>query len=93
MLSELLSETEAFVDQVQVQFEGGHSWDMSALECGLREALLKDGCHILEGLLNQPHALGRYTPAEGSHDTRSNIAIGDHSPNIKIPAMAFIIRC
>lgn len=71
MLSELLSETEAFVDQVQVQFEGGHSWDMSALECGLREALLKDGCHILEGLLNQPHALGRYTPAEGSHDTRS----------------------
>lgn len=44
---------------------------MSALEYGLREALLKDGCHILEGLLNQPHALGRHAPANGYHDTRS----------------------
>jgi hypothetical protein len=71
VLWELLSETEAFIDQVQTQFEQAHTWDMSALESGLREALLKDGCRILEGLLNQPHALGRHTPAGTCHDNRS----------------------
>ena len=71
MLSELLAETEAFVEQVQVQFEEDHTWDMSVLESGLREALLKDGCHILEGLLNQPHALGKHTPAGDCHENRS----------------------
>lgn len=44
---------------------------MSVLESGLREALLKDGCHILEGLLNQPHALGKHTPEGECHDHRS----------------------
>lgn len=66
-----MSETEAFVDHVQAQFEQAHTWDMVALESGLREALLKDGCRILEGLLNQPHALGRHTPAGTCHDKRS----------------------
>lgn len=71
MLSELLSETEAFVEQVQGQFEQSSTWDMAALESGLREALLKDGCRILEGLLNQPHALGRHTPSGTCHGNRS----------------------
>jgi hypothetical protein len=71
VLSELLAETEAFVDQVQEQFKQNRTWDMSVLESGLREALLKDGCHILEGLLNQPHALGKHTPAGECHDNRS----------------------
>jgi hypothetical protein len=44
---------------------------MSILESGLREALLKDGCHILEGLLNQPHALGKHTPEGECHEHRS----------------------
>lgn len=71
MLSELLAETEAFVEQVQEQFEQSRTWDMSVLESGLREALLKDGCHILEGLLNQPHALGKHTPTGECHENRS----------------------
>ncbi len=41
------------------------------MESGLREALLKDGCHILEGLLNQPHALGKHTPSGDCHENRS----------------------
>jgi hypothetical protein len=71
VLSELLAETEVFVDQVQEQFQRTRTWDMPALESGLREALLKDGCRILEGLLNQPHALGKHTPAGICHDNRS----------------------
>jgi hypothetical protein len=71
VLSELLAETDAFVEQVQEQFEQSQSWDMSVLESGLREALLKDGCHILEGLLNQPGALGKHTPAGECHEYRS----------------------
>lgn len=71
MLSELLAETEAFVDQVQAQFEQTSTWDMSTLENGLRAALLKDGCHILEGLLNQPGALGKHTPSGACHEHRT----------------------
>jgi hypothetical protein len=44
---------------------------MEVLESGLREALLKDGCRILEGLLNQPHALGKHTPGGVCHANRS----------------------
>ena len=70
-MSELLGETEAFVELVQQQFEQTHTWDMATLEKGLRDALLKDGCHILEGLLNQPHALGKHAPAGTLHENRS----------------------
>lgn len=69
-MSELLGETEAFVEQVQQQFEDANTWDMGALESGLREALLKDGCRILEGLLNQPNALGKHVPAGVCHQNR-----------------------
>jgi len=71
VLSEILSETESFVERVQEQFEQTCTWDMEALESGLREALLKDGCRILEGLLNQPHALGKHVPAGKCHENRS----------------------
>ena len=67
----MLGETEAFVDLVQRQFEKTNTWDMAILESGLREALLKDGCHILEALLNQPNALGRHVPAGTLHDNRT----------------------
>jgi len=70
-MSELLGETEAFVDLVQQQFKDTHTWDMATLESGLREALLKDGCHILEGLLNQPNALGEHVPVGKLHENRS----------------------
>jgi len=71
MISELLGETEAFVDLVQQQFEDTNTWNMAKLESGLREALLKDGCHILEALLNQPNALGGYVPVGTLHENRS----------------------
>lgn len=71
MVSEILAETESFVEQVQAQFEQTRTWDMATLENGLREALLKDGCHILEGLLNQPHSLGKHTPIGECHEHRS----------------------
>jgi len=71
VLSELLSETEFFVEQVQEQFDESGIWDMATLENGLRKALLKDGCRILEGLLNQPHALGKHTPAGRCHENRT----------------------
>ena len=70
-MSELLGETEAFVECVQRQFKDAGTWDMAKLESGLREALLKDGCHILEGLLNQRNALGRFRPAGTLHDNRA----------------------
>jgi hypothetical protein len=66
-----LGETEAFVALVQQQFEAGGTWDMERLEAGLREALLKDGCRILEGLLNQPGALGNHQPTGDLHDYRT----------------------
>jgi hypothetical protein len=71
MISELLEETEAFVEQVQQQFEDAGTWDMAKLEDGLREALLKDGCRILEGLLNQPRAMGKHVPEGKLHENRS----------------------
>jgi hypothetical protein len=44
---------------------------MAQLERGLREALLKDGCHILEALLNQPGALGACPPQGRLHEVRT----------------------
>lgn len=70
-MSGLLGETEAFVELVQQQFENTDTWDMATLESGLREALLKDGCRILEGLLNQPNALGAHVPAGILHENRT----------------------
>jgi hypothetical protein len=71
MTSELLCETEAFVELVQKQFESAGVWDMEYLESGLREALLKDGCRILEALLNQPNTLGKHVPTGQIHSCRS----------------------
>lgn len=71
MISELLGETETFVELVQQQFEDTNTWDMATLENGLREALLRDGCRILEALLNQPNALGGHVPVGSLHENRS----------------------
>jgi len=70
-MSEILGETDEFIEQVQHQFDNDGIWDMPALEIGLREALLKDGCHILEALLNQPNSLGSNAPDAKPHDNRS----------------------
>jgi len=43
---------------------------MEALESGLRQALMRDGCLILQALLNQPAALGEHEPAGVLHDQR-----------------------
>jgi len=56
---------------VQQQFADSGSWDMARLETGLREALMKDGCRILEALLNQPGALGTVQPEGQLHEIRS----------------------
>jgi len=72
-MSELLEETEAFIEQVQHQFESSGIWNMGKLETGLREALMKDGCRILGTLLNQPNSLGAYKPAGKLHDKRPKI--------------------
>ena len=37
----------------------------------MRNALLKDGCRILQTLLNQPRALGKHVPAGRLHDVRT----------------------
>ena len=71
ILSEAMMETETFVSVVQQQFEESGSWDMASLEVGLRAALLKDGCKILEGLLNQPNALGTQIPSGTCHEKRT----------------------
>jgi len=57
--------------QVQQQFLKQGNWDMELLETGLRAALLKDGCRILEGLLNQPGSLGNTEPEGYSHGIRT----------------------
>jgi len=59
------------VDQVLEQFSQNGCWNMEQLENGLREALLKDGCQILQTLLNQPGALGTYVPVGKVHDVRT----------------------
>ncbi len=71
IMSGVLGETADFVAMVQRQFDENRTWDMETLERGLREALMKDGCRILEGLLNQPHALGDHAPAGTIHQKRT----------------------
>lgn len=71
IFSEAMSETETFVALVQKQFEKNGSWDMASLEAGLRKALHKDGCGILEGLLNQPGAVGPQVPEGICHEKRT----------------------
>lgn len=66
-----MSETAAFALAAQQAFEENGSWDMAALESGLRQALMRDGCHILEALLNQPAALGEHEPDGILHDHRT----------------------
>ncbi len=65
-----MSETQAFIDATQQLFTQTGSWDLGAMEQGLREALLNDGCRILRALLNQPNALGDHKPSGKLHDTR-----------------------
>lgn len=67
----MLGETTAFVERVQQQFASTGCWNMETLENGLRAALLKDGCRILEALLNQRGALGTYRPVGQLHENRT----------------------
>ena len=71
ILSEVMGETAAFTQAAQQAFEENGSWDMASLESGLKQALMRDGCHILEALLNQPCALGEHKPEGTLHDTRT----------------------
>jgi hypothetical protein len=70
-LDAVLGETQAFVRQIEKLFEVEGTWDMAQLEDGLREALLKDGCRILEALLNQAGALGTHQPEGRLHERRT----------------------
>lgn len=67
----MMSETEAFTAAAQQAFKSNGFWDMSSLESGLKQALMRDGCHILEALLNQTSALGEYEPQGKLHDQRT----------------------
>lgn len=67
----MLGETEAFIALVEHQFAASGSWDMESLEAGLRAALLRDGCRILEALFNQPGTLGAVQPVGQLHEVRS----------------------
>lgn len=66
-----MSETAAFTQAAQQAFEENGSWDMDELERGLKQALMRDGCHILQALLNQPAALGEHEPEGILHDHRT----------------------
>ncbi|MDF7802135.1 ISKra4 family transposase [Pontiellaceae bacterium B1224] len=66
-----MGETAAFAHAAQQAFEENGSWDMASLESGLRQALMRDGCSILQTLLNQPAALGEYEPKGSLHDHRT----------------------
>ena len=66
-----MSETAAFAAAAQQAFEENGSWDMASLENGLKQALMRDGCHILQALLNQPAALGEHKPKGTQHDQRT----------------------
>ena len=66
-----MGETAAFASAVQQAFEKNGIWDLASLETGLRQALMRDGCHILQALLNQPSALGGYEPKGALHDQRT----------------------
>jgi hypothetical protein len=67
----MMEETDAFVALVQQNFAENGTWDMAAIEKGLREALLNDGCRILEALFNQPSSLGAHVPKGSLHDYRT----------------------
>ena len=66
-----MGETAAFAAAARQAFEENGSWDMALLENGLKQALMRDGCHILEALLNQPTALGEHGPKGTMHDHRT----------------------
>jgi len=66
-----MGETAAFAAAAQQAFEENGSWDMASLENGLKQALMRDGCHILQALLNQPAALGEHEPKGTLHDRRT----------------------
>ena len=66
-----MQETAAFTAAAQQVFKENGTWDMAVLENGLKEALMRDGCNILQALLNQPEALGDVVPAGKLHDQRS----------------------
>jgi hypothetical protein len=66
-----MAETQSFINLVQEQLENSKDLDMAVLEHGLRKALFSDGCKILEGLLNQPKALGSLVPHGKFHERRT----------------------
>lgn len=66
-----MGETAAFAEAAQLAFEQNGFWDMASLESGLKQALMRDGCRILQTLLNQPAALGEYEPEGRLHDHRT----------------------
>lgn len=66
-----MGETAAFASAVQQAFEENGTWDMASLENGLKKALMRDGCQILQSLLNQPTALGEHKPKGTLHDHRT----------------------
>lgn len=66
-----MSETAAFAEAAQQAFEANGTWDMASLEHGLKQALMRDGCQILQALLNQPAALGEHEAKGTLHDRRT----------------------
>lgn len=67
---DIMEETQSFVALAQKSFDENGTWDMGSMEKGLREALLHDGCRILEALFNQPASLGSHVPEGSLHDNR-----------------------
>lgn len=66
-----MAETTAFIAAVQQAFEENGAWDMASLETELKQVLMRDGCQILQALLNQPSALGEHEPKGTLHDQRT----------------------
>jgi len=66
-----MTETADFAAAAQQAFEDNGIWDMASLESGLKQALMSDGCHILQALLSQPAALGEHKPSGQLHDQRT----------------------
>src|SRR5579863_1054758 len=74
VLEEQFRETQAFLRLARESFARQGVSNLEAIELGLREALLKDGCRLLEGLfdsssLNIPDNTGR--PGEKCHPNRA----------------------
>ncbi len=82
-MSELLGETEAFVEVVQRQFEESNTWDMATLECGLREALLKDGGNASGDMVVDGIEAAYIERPTGGPSTRAQVTIRNYA-NVSI---------